>query len=428
MVIDRKQLYLERFTALQSLRLTSTRFRGFADAVTHRSLSLIDDEVHQEITYRLAERLTDISDKICHYVRNLHVVGFKGDDDSYCLNNHMILNCLGSIQKLNTFSWRCNSPISTEILDELHQRFPKAQLCASVNFIDPLLLSTTQLHRLAISVPCAHVSGHEGISLFRPLKKALLQLPSLRHLLINSHHDSDVDQSEGAELDSLQLPLEPGDKLPPLISFEIVSASYVFTKDHCMRLLESIDCNKLQHLTLGSANTITFFEVFLEKLPYLTHLDVSYISSADGTRYLRRLEAFSGFIARLRLLRGLVLRCNNIDLRDVLPKVLADVHGPSLLHLSLQARHENVESPNYRGNIRTYLWKFTSLASLNMAFPDIRSYHRCPDCQGYQWGVSKPIILQLTKVLICTGKEPFLICTSSSVNAQRQPVHSSTTK
>jgi hypothetical protein len=195
-----------------------------------------------------------------------------------------------------------------------------------------------------------------------------------------------------------------------------------------MRLLESIDRNKLQHLTLGSANTITFFEVFLEKLPYLRHLDVSYISIADGTRYSRRLEAFSGFIARLRLLRGLVLRCNNIDLRDVLPKLLADVHGPSLLHLSLQARQENVESPNYRGNIRTFLWKFTNLASLNMAFPDIRSYHRCPDCQGYQWGVSEPIIFRRTKVLICTGKEPFLICTSSSVSAQRQLVHPSATK
>ena len=106
---------------------------------------MIDDEIHEKITCRLAERLNNSSDKICRYVRDLSVVGFKGDDESYCLNVDLIVRCLHSVHKLDTFSWSCNAPLSAKILDILRQRFPYARLCASVNLIDTVLLFAGQL-------------------------------------------------------------------------------------------------------------------------------------------------------------------------------------------------------------------------------------------------------------------------------------------
>ena len=420
---------MERFAILQNLRLTSSRLKGFADAVAYRTLSLIDDEVHEWITYRLAERLTDSSDKICHYVRDLRIISFKGDAKSYCLNTALISACINHVQSLSSFSWGCDAPIPMEIMDVLQRRFPKAQLCANVRSVDPMLLCIARLHRLEISVPCADFIGDYSISLFRSLKQALLHLPGLRHLLLGTHLDVNTGQMEGAELDRLQIPLKPGDELPSLMSFELRSKSYAFDVDHCRCLLTSMDCNKLQHLALGSPNSTSFFEVFLGNTPNLTHLDVSHASSKNDPRHLR-LEACSNFVAGLASLRKFVLRCDDLDLRADLPKMLTDVHGPRLLHLSLQSRQTNIDGPVYRGNIRKFLWKFTNLQSLDMAFPNIRSYHRCPDCQVYQWGVSDPFTQphRLITSLTWSGTKPLLICSATSIPAPRSLVHPSTTK
>lgn len=391
MVTDTIQLYLERAAVLYNLRLTSLRLKDFSDAVAHRTVALIDDEVHEQITYRLAERLTDPSDKICHYVRDLRVVDFRGDAESYCLNNALITKCLDHVQKLDSFSWESDTPIPVKTLDVLQQRFPRAQLCANVRTIDRTLLSTTRLHRLDISVPCLDFYGEYSISLFGALKQALLCLTSLRQLSIDTHPDASIGQIEDNALARLQIPLEPGDKLPSLVSLELGSKSYAFDIDHCRRLHTSMDCDKLQRLTLGPPNPSFFFEIFKGSLPHLTHLDVSYASSKDDPRH-RHLEPLSSFVTGLVSLESFVFRCNELDLRADFPRMLADKHGPTLVHLSLQARQENAEGPSFAGNIRKFLWKFTNLQRLNMDFPDIRSYHRCPDCESYQWGVRDTFI------------------------------------
>lgn len=110
------QLYLERASVLQNLRLTSSRLKEFSDAVAHRNMSLIDDAGHEQITYRLAERPTDSSDKICHYVRNLSVVEFKGNVERYCLNHALITECLEHAQQLDSFSWESDTPIPGKTL------------------------------------------------------------------------------------------------------------------------------------------------------------------------------------------------------------------------------------------------------------------------------------------------------------------------
>lgn len=381
------QLYLERAFVLQSLRLTSPRLKDFSDAVAHRTVSLIDNEGHEQITYRLAERLTDASDKIGHYVRNLNVVDFKGDTESYCLNRTLITRCLEHVQRLDSFRWESDPPIPDKALQVLRQRFPRAQLCAKVRTIDRTLLSSPQLHRLDISIPCLSFHGDYIISLFGALKHALLHLASLRQLSVDTHFDANVERSHGNALDRAQIPLQAGEKLPGIVALELRSKNYAFDLEHCKQLRASIDCHKLQRLVLGSSNTSVFFRIFQGAIPNLTHLDVSYASSKDDPRH-RRLEALADCLAELDLLKSLVFRCDELDLRAYLPKMLSDKHGSTLVDLSLQALQENSEGPAFTGNIRKFLWNFTNLQRLNMAFPDIRSYHRCPDCEGYQCGVS----------------------------------------
>ncbi|KAF1925308.1 uncharacterized protein M421DRAFT_423859 [Didymella exigua CBS 183.55] len=381
-------LYLERASALRRLRLTSSRLKEFAEAVAHRSISLVDDVVHDQFTYRLAERLTDPTDKLCHYVRDLLVVNFKGDAESYCLNNILIAKCLEHVQRLDSFSWDSDTPIPGKTLDVLRQRFPRAQLYANIRTIDMRLLSTTQLHRLDISVPCLDLSNEYSISFFGVFKQALLRLVSLCHLGIDTHYNANFGKREGRALDRLQLPFEPGDKLPSLVSLALRSKSYAFDTDHCKMLHAAMDCDKVQRLIIGSPNPGNFFQVFNGHLPRLTHLDVSYTSIKDDPRH-RRLESLSIFVAGLVSLKSFVFRCNNLDLRADFARLLAVRHGPTLVRLSLQAIQENVEGPSFAGNIRTFLWKFTDLQLLDMAFPSIRSCHRCPDCEDYQWGEAK---------------------------------------
>lgn len=386
MVTDGEQLYLERSAVLRRLRLTSTRLKDFADAVALRVVSLIDDEFHEQITYRLAERLTDPADRICHYVRDLRVSNFKGDTHSYCLNTDLVANCLRNIRRLNSFSWNCDIPIPSHLLSDLQQRFPNAQLCANIRLVGQTLFSMPCLYRLDISIPCAGLLGDYNTSLFGAFKQALLQLPNLRRLCLDTHYDPNVSRLKGAALDRLQIPLEPGDKFPALVSLNLRSKSYVYDVDHCKILLSSMDCDKLQNLTLGGTNPHSFFIEFRHRLPRLTHLDMSYASNRADPKDLR-LKACADFTASLSSLNSLVLRVDHLDVRSGFVKTLTEVHGPTLRHLHLRARQEDIEGPFYRGNIGKFLFGFSALRSLHMAFHDLHSYHSCPDCEGYTWGV-----------------------------------------
>lgn len=404
MVTDRQQLHLERYHLLQTLRCTSLRLKDFADAVAHRTLSLVDDEAHEQITYRLTERLKDPSDKLCHYVRDLRVVGFKGDDESYCLNTALILDCVRRAYRLNTFTWDCDQPISKQALDILHQHSPEVQVYAKITLLDHNLLQTPRLYRLEVSVPLTDLYDDQCVSLLSNLKPALLQLPSLRHLGIDTHPNTNIDISRDIAPHELQIPLDLGDKLPSLASLQFRSKHYTFNDDHCKRLLTSMDCERLQRLTIGSPNPISFFEHFAGKLSGLTYLNISYASSPNDPRHLR-LAACTKFVAKLNSLRELVFCFDKLDLRSDFARMLQDVHGPHLVHLSLHARFAHIAGPELCGNLRKFLFKFTSLKYLDMVFPDILSYHRCLDCEGYNWEVSGRLNLRDVFDLIRVGSK-----------------------
>ncbi len=382
-----KQLGRERSTILQGFRLLSSRLKHFSDALANRSISLIDDEIHEQITYRLVERLTDPSDELCHYVRNLHFFGFKGDANSFCLNSSLILECLRHVQRLDSFSWSCDAPIPSKLLDCLHQRFPCAQLCANVRLSSQALLCIPRLHRLEVTIPCEDSFGDYSVSLYRAAKHALFQLSSLRHLCLDTHRDVNVQRFEDAALDRLHLPLQPGDKLPSLHLLDLQSKNYVFDLDHCKLLLASLDCSTLRSLAVSSNNPISLFAVLAGNLTLLEHLSISHASSPDDPRHFLLREC-STFMSGLMSLKSLVLHLDDLDMRSDFSRMLMRIHGPSLLHLTVRARHHDVVGPIYHGNTRRFLFKFTNLQSLSLTFIDIRSYHRCDECEGREQDVS----------------------------------------
>jgi hypothetical protein len=389
---------LERSAVLRALRGSSRRLKGFADAVAHRTLSLIDDEVHEQITYRLAERLKDHADQLRYYVRSLRIVNFKGDADSSCLNSALVVECITHIQRLDNFTWDCNQPMSTQILDVL-QRFPKVQVCANIVSTSQVLLDVPQLHRLDISIPRLDCYYNQRVSPFDDLKQALLRMSSLRHLSVDTHTDNRISHLQGVPLQRVQIPLEPGDRLPSLVTLQLRSTSYDFDADHCQRLLESIDCNKLEQLTIASPNPISFFDTFGGCLPSLNHLDISYASDMQNDPRHNSLRACSGFMKNLNSLQSLVFRFDSLNLRSAFASIQQNAQGPRLVHLSLLARPANSTGPEISGNVRKYLRKFTNLKSLNMAFPNVRNYHRCLHCEGCD-GEASGYLQLFTKICI----------------------------
>jgi hypothetical protein len=97
-------LHLERLPTLRCLRLVSKRFDGYVTAALHRTIVLEEDTEYQEQTsFRLIERLLDPFDALKNHVRSLHVKSFKGNDDSCCMSTELLLACLQSIRKLDSF-------------------------------------------------------------------------------------------------------------------------------------------------------------------------------------------------------------------------------------------------------------------------------------------------------------------------------------
>jgi hypothetical protein len=147
-----------------------------------------------------------------------------------------------------SFSWDCDTPIPAEILGTLQQRFPKAQLHANVRSTHPILLSSTQLYRLHVSVPCGDISGAHAVSMFRVIKQALMRLPNIRHLHIDTHYDPSTLRLLGATLECLQLPLELGDRLPVLKTLgSLVQAIYLIVTIvcSCSSLYSARNCSSL---------------------------------------------------------------------------------------------------------------------------------------------------------------------------------------
>ncbi|KAF2831759.1 hypothetical protein CC86DRAFT_143063 [Ophiobolus disseminans] len=369
----------QRLSALHSFRLVSKQLSAFADSVLYRVVVLEDQgEKREQATYRFIERLLDPTDILRSHVRSLHVKSFYGDDQSACMNVQLLAACLRSIEKLHAFSWGSEIPLPDDLLHALHRHHPDAQLCLSSRQFDQAALASSQLHRLSVSIPCFDLINPVSVAPFEQLRQILTNDSNIRRLSMDVHIDAEAHAlpqgtyAARSTPDTIQLRLEPTDRLPSLEELVIKPHTYYFAREHCTRLYQCMDWTKLKRLKLGTSNSVAFLLTFTGKLPHLEHLDFSFHFKPEAySPYFDRdrLVSCCDFMTSLNMLTVLIVRCDAIDLSNIFWHLLATTHGKRLQQLSLRSCFDALEAPSYRLSIRGFLTAFQNLTRLEVDFP-----------------------------------------------------------
>ncbi|KAF2133042.1 hypothetical protein P153DRAFT_393974 [Dothidotthia symphoricarpi CBS 119687] len=395
-----QNLRSERLSSLYCFRLVSQRLKQFAESCLYNTIVLEDTPLRENSSYRLIERLVDSSDTLSRNVRDLQIKSFKGDDGSYCLNSKLLIAALHSLHKLDSFSWDCNIPLPDELLSTLSQLYPRARLCATARSLDEALLSSSQLHTLSISVPCADAFHPETEARLGELRHVLLRSRNLRVLILNIHRDHSLWKlqeealtqsltqtatgldNKNLDIHKIQIPLEPGDRLPALEYLAIDARTYSFDKEHCLRLIQCMDARRLKRLRIASSSTEHFFEAFTHKTPQLEILefDTHWTWQSSLNRYIATSVACSRFITSIVKLKEVVVYCNATDSREPFWTALAETHGSHLQRLSIQTRNEGLELPYSDHKRQAPLSCFPSLTSLEMVMHPWWDNSSCSDC------------------------------------------------
>lgn len=322
-------------------------------------------------------------------------------------------------------SWDCDIPLPQSILDTLHQRFAKIQLCVSLKTLDQPLVHSRQLHRLVVSLPYSDLAPQESACRWNYLKNLLIQCDNLRMLSLDAHPILIVESKREAAIkdrvnpllartvpsrtrkspphsqalsvdaspskfarpitENVQLPLRPGDRLPTLEDLDIRAKTYDLDAAHCSQLLECMDWRKLKRLGLGPSNPKIFFDTFRDALPQLEALDFTYYYEYQpwypNVIYESKLTACAAFIASIISLKDLVIRCDSINLKDTFWMTLTDTHGGNLKHLSIQPRCHELEAPDCKGNFNGFLACFSELTMLDLALrTSFQHAFKCSSC------------------------------------------------
>lgn len=301
-----------------------------------------------------------------------------------------------------------------KLLTILHRELPGARLCASIKSLDQALLRSPQLYRLDISLPHSDIAPRVSRPLWKQLKDILLLSHNLRILSIdvrpelsvgplpgkisanlqcqhvaqpsvlqqdsassstsqNCDGEGNVSASSTPVLHTVQLPLAPGDMLPPLENLEIRAKTYDLDSTHCSQLLNSINCKKIKYLKMGPTNTETFFEMFHRKLPHLESLDFTYYSPRDNYHDPFPVSGpvsarCAKFVSAIIALKKLVVRCGFIAVRDPFWSSLKDEsQWENLRHLSVLPLYEGQDPPQWIGNFASLLVQLSNLTTLEIA-------------------------------------------------------------
>ncbi|KAH8732644.1 hypothetical protein GQ44DRAFT_696217 [Phaeosphaeriaceae sp. PMI808] len=416
----------DRLSTLCCLRLVSKRLSAFADSLLCRTITFGDDNLFQEqATYHYIERLLDPTDASRQLVRFLHVQSFRGDKESYCMNTELLLACVRSIRKLDSFSWDSKSPLPEIILDALHLCHPGAQLCISADRLNQAATSSPQLHRLSCSIPCSSISNPDSMAPLEDLKRILIQSRNLRALSVDVHQDPNprhAVEKKAKELRMLaqpsylssmqhkashsqflgyqtagnntnllettypvQIPLVSTDRLPPLEELAFKAIRYKLNDErHCHILSQCMDWNKLKRLSLGPLNPEIFFHFFTNRIPILEHLEFSHRSRSHKRITFRRqdlLRTCSKFISSLNQLKTLIIHCDVIDFSHHFWLNLGTTHGGCLEALSLLACYDGLEPPTCCVSQLDFLTCFTALKTLDLATETFFAPHACTNCE-----------------------------------------------
>jgi hypothetical protein len=289
-------------------------------------------------------------------------------------------------------SWDGVVDMPRDLLPALHRDHPIAQIHVSLRQLDQAIVSTEQLRRLSVSLPCSDVTNPDSLAQFERLRHILLRSSNLRTLALDLHLDVNLLKAASQEtyklvpdtINRIQIPLKQSDRMPRLEELAINSRTYDFDHEHCKRLLHCMDWTRLTRLRLGPPNPIHFFQVFTDCLPVLEHLEISYQAaesfypSPPADYY----KACSRFISSLRLLKTINIHCDRVDLDQPFWHRLAATHGERLESFSLQSNRELYEEPTWRSTIPEFLGNFTALRTLELTILYTRpqEYVSCTHC------------------------------------------------
>jgi hypothetical protein len=236
-----------------------------------------------------------------------------------------------------------------EVLDAFHKHRPSTRLCVKMRIFDSTLLSSPQLYELDFSVACQNRFSSNTFSLFRRLKNVLVRSRDLRILSLNIHHDPYFRKLSLGEADRgrLNLPLEPGDKLPPLEELTIKARDYCFDDDHCYQWLQCMDWRKLRRLSFGLHRPEDSFSGLVNQTPKLRSLGFGYcgvmVTGWSGWNIpdLRVMgdassQSTAEFIRSIESLEELVVRCRSLVLDQPIWKEIAEKHRQSLRKLCIR--------------------------------------------------------------------------------------------
>jgi hypothetical protein len=263
------------------------------------------------------------------------------------------------------------------IVSTLHRSHPNVQVHVSLKHLDQGIVSSGLLHSLSVSIPCSDVTNPDSLAPFEHLRRILLCSSNLRILAVDAHLDANLlkeaDKTANTVVDDtfqkIQIPLREMDRLHPLQELAFNARMYDFDREHCLRLMQCMDWSKLEKLTLGPSNPMSFFDVFTDSLPILEDLDIAYHSWPRALHPYSQQELLkdcSEFISSLDSLKKITIRCDVVDLRLPFWRRLVDTHGERLESLSLQPCHELCEEPIWQSPISDYFVHFTALKNLDL--------------------------------------------------------------
>ncbi|KAF2495605.1 hypothetical protein BU16DRAFT_561882 [Lophium mytilinum] len=267
-----EQLYNHYPSSLGQLRLVSRQCRDLADSFFFRRIRLYDQDLPPNLNAvngHIIRRLLDPKDVLSRYVWHFSIDRFfPGTElstlDSTAIFEQIILNLNGP----HTFYLHAAYGMSESTAILIQKKWPQCRLYITNDIYgterDPLDMFAAVEHHLSAqmhyldytasrawsSSAADPVSEHRKMYTqgFAYLAKFLKRLKNLKVLKVS---ESGFVLNSSDARGSMNLHLQPGERLPPLEELVFGRGMLDFNREHCVQLRESIDKTTLRRLDLG---------------------------------------------------------------------------------------------------------------------------------------------------------------------------------
>lgn len=277
-----------------SLSLLSKDCRRECERLLFRSLTINYKKIiATRGDLRILARLQDPEDTVAEHVRHLRIGPFT-DHEYY---NEAIApafeRALPHLTKLQSLGWNSHLPLPLNILQDLYELCPSAQLHVTNRdrrFPVPLsrpLLSYPRLH--TVDITAYYVLRREGpvYSELDILKTCLIHGGSVKVLRLGTissqqgvpmgcNTDDDpgyaLEHWEGVTAGPLNFHWREGDRFPPLEELKLDDRRYNLSLEQCKLWVKCMDWSKLRKLDVDKGAPRYLFEALMGEVPQLKSL------------------------------------------------------------------------------------------------------------------------------------------------------------